>query len=152
MKILTLSLLITFFGTLCNDKFEIIEATSQEWAGGRQETGRGIMYEFTIVTKINSDALRFDQLWIGEKYFEISCYQKGKRVKNDTFGPGDTVTISVNYRLKNNDLINENLDKADGIAVPKKYTGDALLSYILNGDRKYKVIEKITKLEPLKYP
>lgn len=156
MKLIILSIILTFlsFSIDCNEQFEIIKASSQEWKGGRQETGYGTYYELTIVTKVNSDNLRFDKLWIGEKYFQVSCYQKGKRVKNDTFGPGDTITIQVNDITvpKPMPFVEKDDYKNENPLPPEKYKGAALLSYVYKGKRKYKVIKKFTKIEAVYYP
>ena len=152
MKIIVISLLLILSDSQCSDKFDIINTTSQEWKGGRQETGYGTYYEMTIVPEVNSTVLIFDELWIGELFFQIQCYQKGKRVKNNTFGPGDTITIRVNDRIVPKEFQKENDIKTDSKNPPKKYRGDALLSYTLKGIRKYKIIEKFTKIKPVYYP
>ena len=151
MKLIILTIILTFssFSIDCNEKFEIVKASSQEWKGGRQETGFGTYYELTIVPKVNSESLRFDKLWIAETYFQISCYQKGKRVKNDTFGPKDTVTILVNDETVPNQIL---LVENENPSPPKIYKGDALLSYVYKGKRKYKIIDKFTKIEAVYYP
>ena len=152
MKIIAISLILTLFSSQCFEKFEITNATSQEWKGGRQETGYGTYFELTIVPEVNSNVLIFDELWIAKKFFQVQCYQKGKRVKNNTFGPGDTITIRVNDRIVPKEFqkeLDKNTVQKDP---PKDYKGEALLSYTLKGKRKYKVIEKFTKIEPINYP
>ena len=150
--IITFSLL-TSFGNECKEKFEIVKATSQNWFGGQARTGKGTYFELTIVPKVNSEKLKFDQLWIGSDFFEIQCYQKGKRIKNNTFGPGDTITITVNQTMKPEPLpfVEEETHESDPLP-PFEFKGKALLSYTLNSKRKYKVIEEFTKLEDLLYP
>ena len=154
LTVLVIILTLSSFNIDCNEKFEIIKASSQEWKGGRQETGFGTYYELTIVPKVNSGKLRFDKLWIGEKYFQISCYQKGKRVKNDTFGSGDTITIHVNNETVPESMLPVEKDKFknENPKPPKKYKGEALLSYLYNGKRKYKIIETFIIIEAVYYP
>ncbi|MCD6557241.1 MAG: hypothetical protein J7K64_08625, partial [Bacteroidales bacterium] len=80
----------------CFKKFELIRATSQEWHGGRESTGFGTYYELTIIPAVNSDNLIFDKIWIGKNYFEIQSFQKGKKMRNNLFSKGDTITIRIN--------------------------------------------------------
>ncbi len=155
MKLLAILILtsLSLTNSLCFDKFEVIKTTSQKWTDKQKSTAYGTNYEITIVPKVNSDELRFDKLWIADKYFQVSCYQKGRRVKNDTFGAGDTITIRVNDEIvpksmtyvKNEDIENEN-------TLPKEYKGEALLSYIYKGKRKYKIIDKFIIIEAVNYP
>jgi hypothetical protein len=138
---------------LSKDHFKLISATGQDWKGGRKETGYGTLYEINMVTETGSENLCFDKLRIGETYFEIYCFQKGKRIKTNTFGSGDTVTIQVNDRIIPKPMpfvdiedVNSNKENCPD------YDGEALLSYIYKGKRKYFEIEKFTRLETLYYP
>ncbi|MCF6366488.1 MAG: hypothetical protein L3J35_09845 [Bacteroidales bacterium] len=160
MKLLSIIILasLSFSGSLCFDKFEIVETTSQEWSGGTRNSGYGTHYEINIVPKVNSTVLIFDQAWIGDKYFEISTFQKGKKIRNNLFGKGDTITIRINdaFSPKFHDINKDEQLKEKKLIekheLPYKYKGKALLSYTYNGKRKYKEIKEFTKLEPLQYP
>jgi len=160
MKIFYILLIsfITITNNSCIKKFELINAVSQKWTGGRQETGFGIYYELTIVPNTDSDNLLFDRLWIGKKYFDIQSYQKGKKMRNNLFGKGDTITIRVNNSVKPKPV---HFDKKDDYKnkcltekhpLPHEYDGEALLSYIYKGKRKYFTIEHFTALKPVYYP
>lgn len=143
-------MLFVITNILCGDKFVIADATSQEWHGGREETGYGTYYELTIIPKTNSENLMFDKLWIGDKYFEIQCFQKGKRVKNNTFNEGDTITIQINDAYIPNKFQKEK-SKMKHEDLPLQYKGEALLSYKHKNKRKYKTIKSFKKLENLNY-
>lgn len=159
MKLFSI-LLVTLFSVTnnsCFKQFELINATSQKWYGGREETGFGTYYELTIVPKTNSDNLVFDQIWIGKKYFDIQCFQKGKKMRNNLFAKGDTVTIRVNKdEVKRIMPFESKEDKDDCLIkkhpLPKEYEGEALLSYVYKGKRKYFEIKKFTEIEPVNYP
>jgi hypothetical protein len=145
MKLLSL-IVISFLSFGQCEKFEIINATAKDWKADKPENGYGTVYELTIKTKVNSDILVFDKLWIGENFFQVQCYQKGKRVKNNTFGPDDEVTITVNHTTipeKYQKFKEEKLHEDP----PKSYDGEALLSYTLKGKRKYKTIKTFTKIK-----
>ncbi len=156
MKLLSILLISTLSltGNYCFDKFEIIEATSQKWYGGQRDTGYGTYYEINIVPNASSESLKFDQIRIGEKYFEVSTYQKGRKIKNNTFSKGDTITININDRTVPNFSHLENTEKCltEKHELPYKYKGKALLSFQYNDKRKYKEIEKFTILKELRYP
>jgi len=156
MKLLSILLISTLslLGSFCFDKFEIIETTSQKWNGGQRNTGYGTYYEINIVPKINSEHLVFDQLWIGEKYFEIQTYQKGKKMRNNLFSKGDTITIQVNNRTVPESLPFAEKEKCltEKHETPFEYEGEALLSYTYKDNRKYKEINNFKKKKALQYP
>ncbi len=160
MKTITFILLalLSINDTSCHKKFELINATSQKWTGGRQETGYGTYYELTIVPNTNSENLVFDKLWIGNDYFDVQSYQKGKKMRNNLFGKGDTITIRVNKSIKPEpmhfEISNDKKNKCltENHPVPKEYKGDALLSYTYKGKRNYFEIKHFTVKEPVYYP
>ena len=160
MKIISIILfsLLSITDTSCHKSFELINATSQKWTGGRQETGFGTYYELTIIPNTNSENLVFDKMWVGKKYFDVQSFQKGKKMRNNLFGKGDTVTIRVNVSVRPQpmpfDRKDDNKDKCltEKHPVPKEYKGEALLSYVYKGKRKYFEIKEFTKKEPIFYP
>jgi len=156
MKLFSILLIsiLSLPGSFCFDKFEIIESTSQKWYGGQRDAGYGTYYEINIVPNANSESLKFDKIWIGEKYFEVSSYQKGKKIKNNTFSKGDTITININDRTVPNFSHQENTEKCltEKHELPYKYQGKALLSFQYKDKSKYKEIEKFTILKELLYP
>lgn len=150
----TFSFLAIFACILCFNKFEIIEATSQKWHGGIPGAGYGTYYELTIVPKANSDVLVFDEMWIGKEYYKISTFQKGKKMRNNLFAKGDTITIRVNARtnIKPMPFTEKDNCLVERHDAPKDYKGEAILSYKYKGKRKYKEIEKFKVKEELNYP
>jgi len=156
MKLLSIILLasLSLSSNLCFDKFEIIETTSQRWTGGQRNTGYGTYYEINLIPKVNSEVLIFDQAWIGDKYFEISTFQKGKKMRNNLFGKGDTITIRINYSFSPKPLPYVEKEKCltEKHEIPYKYEGEALISYTYKGKRKYKEIKEFKKLDALQYP
>jgi len=150
----TFSILTIFFCFFCFNKFEIIEATSQKWHGGTRGSGYGTYYKITIIPKTNSNKLKFDKIWVGEKYFNISTFQKGKKMKNNLFEKGDTITIQINDRTVPKNFPHTEKDKCliEKHELPHKYEGKALLSYTYKGKRKYKEITNFIKKTTLNYP
>jgi len=77
------------------DLIRILEATRQEWTGGREETGKGVNYEIKLVVKQKSAKLKFvsitvDQQGCSYKVSNISNPDKGNR-----YHKGDTLLISA---------------------------------------------------------
>ncbi|MCF6185571.1 MAG: hypothetical protein L3J56_13300 [Bacteroidales bacterium] len=158
MKLLSVILISLFSVTnySCLKKFELIKATSQKWHGGIKGSGYGTYYELTIVPNSNSDNLVFDKLWIGKDYFDVQCFQKGKKMRNNLFAKGDTVTIRVN-KANNKYKPMPFITKEGNTVIQKElppinYKGAALLSYVYKKKRKYYEINKFTVSEPVFYP
>lgn len=152
MKTLTIVLFLSISCLFCFNKFEIVEATSKKWTGGIPQAGYGTNYDITIVPNVNSDKLVFDRIWIGKKYFGVSTFQKGKKIRNNLFGKGDTISILINDRIVRRPLPYEEKCLVEKHELPYKYEGEALLSYTYKGKRKFKIIEKFTKLKEDLYP
>ncbi|NPA45023.1 MAG: hypothetical protein GXO49_05780 [Chlorobi bacterium] len=151
----TLSIATIFACFFCINKFEIVEATSQKWHAGVEAAGYGTKYELTIVPNVGSDKLIFDRLWIGNKYFKVYSFQKGKKMRNNLFSKGDTITIMVNDRVQKRKPMpivrKDDININKKYKVPYKYEGEALLSYTYKGKRKYKEIKKFTEKKELNY-
>ncbi len=154
MKILSIITLLSISSIMCFNKFEIIDATSKKWTGGIPQAGYGTNYDITIVPKVNSDKLVFDRIWIGEKYFGVSTFQKGKDIRNNIFSKGDTISILVTDRIARKPLpyVEKGKCLVEKHELPYKYEGEALLSYTYKGKRKYIEISKFTKLKEDFYP
>lgn len=133
--------------------FKVIEQTSQDWAGGREESGFGTMYRFKMVAKKGSDRLKIDRLWVGEYYYEISPYKEPGFFGNNDFTRKDTIRILAT-KYQGSDLTKDrNIHKNSKkyIAPPIDYQGDAIIGYMLKNKRRYKKIESFTRLKKLNY-
>ncbi len=129
--------------------FKILEATKQKIYPGRQEAGWTEKYSLKILPFYNSTDLIFDSLWINNKGYQVQTFQKGKRVKNNTFGANDTVYITVSEYFAGN-WQHKTLPKIS--LPPFKYQGEGLLAYKFKSKRYYFVIEKFNKLPEIYYP
>lgn len=150
MRILPLILILPlWFGC---PKVKVLEATSQEWAGGRQESGFGTRYVIHLQAKRSSDKLEIDQIWIGENYFDIKELRSPQYKKLSSFSRGDTLTVNVGVKYQV--LDNGKTQQIDGTSKepPKAFSGAALLGYRFKGKRKYIEIETFKQLEKIIYP
>lgn len=136
----------------CFKGFEVVEATSQSWAGGRPETGNGTNYKFTLVAKAGSDKLSFENVWINGRAFEVTAY-KDLRHRNETgFEKNDTIYLFVEHvkrlDMQHLEQTGEHRETESGSAgtPPQTYEGAALIEYTLRGKTKYETVEKFKEL------
>ncbi len=156
-------LLITFF--CAKTDFKVLQATSQDWAGGMPASGRGTYYNFTLLAQTNSNLLQFKTLWIGDKNYAFTItrrnydltdtnYSKSEMVVSSTFKKGDTLYIRAQKYIKHS-MRGEPLGEVNEepqIALPYKYKGVALFGYNINKKLKYKTIDKFKVLQMQAYP
>lgn len=147
--------------SLSENNFDFISATSQKWQGGVKGSGRGINYVICLRALGSSSQLIIDQLWVGQTFHKISASRKFPKTSADGFSTGDTIYIFTNDYFKGSDKIeqiesgekqNEVQEAEKDTPPPYIYTGEALIGYKINGNRKYKEIAKITAKSPLFYP
>lgn len=154
MKTLLLVLLSLFIFKCNTPTFEFISAIKQQYAGGTRSSGVGTNYDFVLLAKQKSSVLQIDQLWIGEKYFDITVSKHFQAQPKDGFLKNDTIFFSVKIHFnanENGDLIPLIYDP-NAPKPPIKYKGKALIGYKFKGKRKYKTVQKIEELETLMYP
>lgn len=133
-------------------KVKLLDSTSQEWAGGRYESGYGTNFKISLIAKGSNEKLQIDELWVGDRYFKVQAL-KSLAYRNDSiFAKGDTVYVrsSIKYIPGENGVMKEvnKLQKES----PFEFSGDALLGYTWKGKKKFLVIKNIRKLEKIIYP
>jgi len=154
MKAISLLFSILFITTACAQEFEIIEATTQKWAGGRMETGHGVYYNIVLIAKKKSQKLSFDKFWVDSIFFSIKAYKHSGNKNIEKFSSGDTLYINVRSRFNSikNDENTYIIKKSVKEMPPFELKGTALLGYTYKGKRKYKNIEVFKELKPVYYP
>jgi hypothetical protein len=148
-------LLTSFIGLIilfCGVKVKLVDATSQEWYGGRYESGKGTDYVLTLKAKGSSDKLIIDELWVGEDYYEVKAVKNRAKRSDLSFEKRDTIFVTAGKKLKPNE--NGELVKVSGknVKAPKDFSGAALLAYTWKGKRKYLEITELRVLEKIIYP
>lgn len=147
--------------SFAGNDFTVIYATSQQWHGGVKGSGGGVNYEVSIIAKLSSSQLIIDELWVGEIFHETTASRKIPKTSANGFSAGDTIFLHAgdyhkdSYGPKKNEEIDEYKeiqDTTQNKPPPYKYTGEALIGYKINGERKYKGIAKITVKSPLFFP
>ena len=136
------------FGT----KVKLLEATSQEWAGGIYESGYGTNFKVTLIAKGNSEKLQVSDLWIGEDYFSVKAVKNLAKRNDLEFSRKDTLYVTAGFTHKP-DKDGKYLRKmGEQKVVPHEYDGVALLGYTWKGKTKYIEIDELKKLEKIIYP
>lgn len=137
---------------LFGSKVKLIDASSQEWAGGIYEAGYGTNFKITLLAKGNSEKLQVSDLWVGEEYYAVKAVKNLARRNDLEFDKKDTVYITAGFTFKpdKDERYIKNLGKQK--PVPKAYDGVALLRYFWKGKEKYLEIDELKKLEKIIYP
>lgn len=117
----------------------MLSATSQKWHGGRKpkdgEASKGIIYKCTIVAQ---KPLSIDSLFIGKTAYKP--FVKVGSEMNPTIQENDTVVVEV--KLKEFPSIEEG----------KESSPAGLLTYLIDGKKGFRIIEKFEELPPLNHP
>jgi len=125
--------------------FEIINSTSQQYGGGRQESGQGTRYQIEIRAKADGEALYISQLWIGNDYWVIQDVKNLSNPEDYSFKEGDILQIAVQKHV-NNFNPDANLPTTYE-PCPINYQGVALIGYTYNGKQMYEEVKSFKELE-----
>lgn len=117
--------------------FSLLEAYSQKRISGIAGGASSTEYTFNMIIQ-TSEGLEFDSLWIGGKVLKVFIGSKSKVISNEpvTFSRNDTVVVRAS-------LSSAVMPVMAGI--PVSFSGEALLSYKLNGNKNYYEIRSINK-------
>lgn len=151
MKLLNLIGIVLILLPLCS-KVKVLDATSQEWAGGVYASGYGTNFKITMVARGSSDQLVINDLWIGEDHFEVVAVKDLSRRGDALFAKKDTVYVSAGITYKPDENGRYKKTETGSKKAPDRYDGQALLGYTWKGKQKYVRIDEIRSLEKLIYP
>lgn len=151
MKLL-IAALMAFICLFSAPKVKIVDATSQEWYGGRYETGRGTDYIIKIKARGGSENLVIDKLWVGEDFYEVIAIKNPAKKADHYFEKGDTLYIMAGKKIQPD--INGSMVKVTGktLKTPKEFAGAALLVYTWKGKEKFLEVKEFRILEKIIYP
>ena len=90
-----LLMLLTTFLQQPPDLIRILEATQQEWTGGREETGKGVNYEIKLVVKKNAAKLKFVSITVDQQACDFKVSNINHPDKGNRYHNGDTLLISA---------------------------------------------------------
>jgi len=143
-----LFLFICFFGLFRQGDISIISAESQQWYGGKEPAGKGINYEIIVTVHKSSNRLIIDKLWIENKCYDLKVSKPGSIGMLSKFDKNDEIHLYASEKYFKDDKGNWELSEGYQTSDPPiKYEGAALIGYLVNNKRKYKVIDLFLKKE-----
>jgi hypothetical protein len=77
------------------DIIRIMEATRQEWTGGREETGYGLDYTIRLVVNKSSAKLRFISITVETRGCDFKVSNITRPERDNKYYKGDTLLISA---------------------------------------------------------
>lgn len=132
-------------------KIKITEATSQEWAGGQQESGYGTDFKITLVAKDTSSVFKINGLWIGDIFVPVKVLGDPKNPSKKGYKKGDKILIKGGLIFKPNEKGEMRLVIAEKREKPKAFNGAGLIEYTYKGVKKYQEIKEFKVLEKQNY-
>ncbi len=144
VRFIILALLITGFLVSLKRDFRIVEATRQEWTGGRKKSARGLNYRVTIIAGKGSGKLKFQELWVNRKLIPHRVFNITKNEPGNSFVKNDTLvltgTVIINGSISSDSIYKE---------PPFIFTGELIIGYKLNSRMLYKPVSEIKTLNTL---
>lgn len=141
-------LLFVFIGVFlisfcsCQSQIQLLEATSQSYAGGRQEAASGIKYLVKFIVKQSSDQIFLDTFWVGDRYYPMTdIFIKNQKVEK--FNSGDTITFYANQIKNNQQYTSDDYNKKE---CPQKTDAQAIIEYHTKKGIKFFAIDSIKEL------
>ena len=150
MRVILLLSSILVANLLQAQDFDVIEATSQKWTGGRARSGHGINYKLTIVCKKKLKKVHFEKLWVGEEAFELKI--AGNEQNESNYSKKDTIVLTARKKVNTNEYGDEiKVDKKKEVP-PVDFITEALFNYKVRGKGKHIFVDKLKKLKAIYYP
>lgn len=151
MKIISFVLLGVLVILPCS-RLKLLDATSQEWAGGIYEAGYGTNYKMTLLARGGSDKLAIHDLWIGEDHFNVQAFASQTNRSETAFARKDTLYVRAGITYQPDE--NGRYIKKGSTDTPRPEGNDglAILGYTWKGKQKYLEIASFRELEKLIYP
>jgi len=138
-----LFLMLCFLGIFRQEDVSIISAESQQWYGGIKPAGKGVNYLIILKTHKSSEKLQIDQLWIDNKQYDLEVSKPGIIGKLEQFKKKEIIHLHAREKFFKNEEGNWKL--LSGYQLQEKppipYERAALIGYLLNNKRKYKVLD-----------
>lgn len=150
MKYMTL--LMTLVLLCCGSKLKVTEVTSQKWAGGQYQTGKGTNYVVKVKAKASSDKFKIDGLWVNGLYIPVSLMMEAGKPADRPYKRGEELSWQGGPVYRPDDQGTMVLYRAKEKSAPVEITGAGVVQYTLRGKTKYQEFKEIKELEMLIYP
>jgi hypothetical protein len=143
-KVVILLLLIIQFAKAQNRPpyIKVISATTQDWISGAPGGRSGTTYNIKVGIQTGKP-ITFKNMWLGKQQvtFDVQTYFTDPNKKP---GKGDSVLLVY---VKPHAVQTENTDNKP---LPIEYKGEALVEYLIEGQLRYFIVKKFSKLEIFK--
>ena len=123
--------------------FKVVEATSQEWIAGAKGSGMGTTYQFKVITK-TTEKVEYRTAWIGKESFSIAVKRPLENMDKPLKKGEELILESVKRVYP--DQVPEGMPEVTKMPIPFEYEGDALILYLVDGEKKYLAIPALQKL------
>ncbi len=94
MKILVGLYLFISFSCLPFHDIKILDASSQKFEGGREESGSGIQYRIQLIANKDSKKLEIVGVWVDQKMYKPRIVVKSSFQQVGDFQKGDTMLLT----------------------------------------------------------
>lgn len=141
---------LLFLSSLHAQDFEIIEATSQKWTGGRASSGYGVNFKITLVYKKKLKMLSFDKLWLKKEAFPLKVAKK--KSEKTIFLKNDTIFLTARKKVRTNEYGDAIKKDEKEQKPPVNFKAEALIHYKVKRKNKYLLISELKKLKAIYYP
>ena len=133
-------------------KMKITSSTSQEWAGGLQQSGYGTDFKLELKVKAGSDKLVIDEMWVGDIRMPARAVTDLRNPGSTRFSKGDQVFVRAGITYKPDEQGGMRMMAGETKPRPFDYQGAGLLGYTYKGKRQYLIIPSFKELEKIIYP
>jgi len=162
-----LALILLVMSPDCKSKndFSIVRAESQSFAGGTVWSPSGTHYTVELKAERKLVNVKFLSVWIGEKRIvDIQAISNNTIVDFSDLSQGESVILTFSVVQTNHPPSEKNdtsefgytpdhpTTTGDDIQPPVKYSGAALISYLVKGKKMFLEIPEFAKQKPLLRP
>ncbi len=152
MKILVGLYLFISFSCLPFHDIKILDASSQKFEGGREESGSGIQYRIQLIANKDSKKLEIVGVWVDQKMYKPRIVVKSSFQQVGDFQKGDTMLLTFTkwthkpeaVETLSEELLNNNMPH-------EKFKGEGIIEGRIKRKSFYKEIPHFTKLNPKEY-
>jgi hypothetical protein len=144
VRVIILIILLAGFTFLFKRDFRIVEATRQEWTGGRQRSVRGLNYRVTIIAGKGSGKLKLQEMWVNRKLIPHRIFNITRNEPGNSFARNDTLLLTGTLIIYDTVSI-DSIDKEPTFT----NTEELIIGYKLNRRMLYKPVSEIKVLSHL---
>jgi len=152
MKMLVGLYLFISFSCLPFHDIKILDASSQKFQGGREESGSGIQYRIQLIANKDSEKLEIVGVWVDQKMYKPRIVVKSGFQLVGDFQKGDTLLLTFTkwthkpeaFETPSEELQSNNMP-------PEKFKGEGIIEGRIKRKSFFKEIPHFIELNPKEY-